>query len=103
MKKQNEFFLAMKKTVYVCLTIILAFLLTIILHVGMEVIFYNYLMASNLPILTYYTPIYGNSLLPFSVQLTLFNFGVISGFLLGFFWWRIVYIEHKHRSYNKKK
>lgn len=103
MKRQSDFFIACKKALYIALTVVLAFLLTIILHVGLEVIFYNYLIAAKLPVLTYYTPIYGHSLLPFSVQLTLFNFGVISGFLLGFFWWRIVYIEHKHWSNRKQK
>lgn len=101
MKKPNELLLALKKTVYVCLTVILGFLLTIILHVALEIIFYNYLLAAKLPVVTYYTPLYGHSLLPFSIQLTIFNFGIISGFLLGFFWWRIVYIDHKHWS-NKK-
>jgi len=92
----------LKKIIYILLTILLGFLLTVILHVLLEVIFYNYLLASRLPVLTYYTPIYGESLLPFSIQLTLFNFGIISGCLLGFFWWRMVYVEHKHWHRKKK-
>lgn len=98
MKKQQSL---IKKGFYIFLTIILGFLLTVIFHVVLEVIFYNYLLAEKLPVITYYTPIYGHSLLPFAVQLTLFNFGVISGCLLGFFWWRMVYVENKHWS-NKK-
>jgi hypothetical protein len=37
-------------------------------------------------------------LLSFSYFWTLILAGAISGFFLGFRWWRIVYIEHRHWS-----
>ncbi len=87
----------MKKSFYVLLSTILGILLSFILHAGIEVLYIRYSDNIN------WNSIFGKGAcaLPIWLQVGLLVIGAGGGFFLGFFWWRLVYIEKKH--WRKKK
>jgi len=82
----------MKKIIYLGLATILGLLLSFILHAGIESIYLKY--AKNI------TWHHGCAL-PYWLQIGLVLAGLIGGYFLGRFWWRLVYIENK-RLFRKK-
>ena len=88
----------MKKAIYIIFSTLLGILLSFILHAGIEVLYIRYSEKVN------WNSVFGKGLcaLPVWLQIGLFIFGAVFGFLLGLFWWRLVYIE-KRRWFKKKK
>lgn len=84
-----------KNLVYLIASMILGLLLSLNLHVLIEVNYLKYLAAQNK-----LAVFYGGCALPPVIQGILLLLGVLGGFFLGSFWWRIVYIE---RFWEKKK
>lgn len=92
----------MKKGIYIFFTAILGFLLSLLLHAGIESIYLYWLRGQGK------TPVWssvfggGQCALPIWLELGLAISGIAFGVWLGFQWWRIVYIEKRHwRMKNK--
>lgn len=89
--KPNKF----KKFVYLTAATILGFLLSIILHALVEIV-YLYWAGSQGWIVIFFN----GCALPPIFSYILLILGGIGGFFLGRFWWRLVYIE---RFWEKNK
>jgi len=84
-----------KNSIYLMASIVLGLLLSLNLHVLIEVNYLKYLSAQGR-----IAVFYGGCALPPVVQGILLLLGILGGFFLGRFWWRIIYIE---RFWEKKK
>jgi len=84
----------MKKAIYLIASSFLGLLLSIIAHALIEI---NYLKFTD-PNKVVWASILGNGncALPFYFQIGLPLLGIIGGYFLGRFWWRVVYIEKRH-------
>jgi hypothetical protein len=92
-----------KKIFYIFCTIILGFLLQLLLHSGIEVLYLQNLESQGAePVWTNYLGVKGMCALPMWSQWTLLLVGLIGGVWLGFMWWRIVYIEKRHWRFQKE-
>ena len=92
-----------KKTIYILMAMLLTILLVMIAHALIETWFiFKLLSEGTLPLtnLLFIRDCY----LPVSLQITLLLAGVISGYFLGHYWWRVVY-EGKRpwKSFRIKK
>lgn len=76
----------MKKTIYLIFSIILGLLLSFILHAGIESLYLKYAKE-----ITWHH----GCALPHWLSIGLILAGLIGGYFLGRFWWRLVYIKHK--------
>jgi hypothetical protein len=88
-----------KKTIYILLVMFLGLLLAEIVHWLIEIWLVNKLMNAGLAPQAHIflgTVCY----LPPYLQFGLLLFGLAGGYFLGQTWWRIVYVEHRHWSYN---
>jgi hypothetical protein len=84
----------MKKFIYISLWIILGFLLSLFAHAGIEVWYINYLLSHNSAPVNF--PVFGHyCALPFSVQYSLLLAGLVAGYFVGKFFWRVVYVERR--------
>lgn len=77
-----------KKTVYLTASIILGLLLSLNLHILIEVNYLNWLLGHGQPATFYY-----NCALSPILRISLLLLGSIGGYFLGNFWWRKIYIE----------
>lgn len=86
---------SLKKFIYLLAATILGVLLSLIAHAVIEI---NYLSwaASHGMVLSFY----GACALAPIIQITLWVAGVLGGFFLGRFWYRIIYIE---RFWEKRR
>lgn len=79
-----------KKIFYLSLWIVLGILLSFIFHAFLEYSYLKYLdKQGQIPI--FYTD--GKCALPDWLQIILFVFGFLGGFLSGKFWWKKIYVE----------
>lgn len=85
----------LKKAVYLFASTILGALLSFIAHAIIEISYLHWATSQN-HIIAFYN---GCALLP-TIQIALLLIGIIGGFFLGRFWWRIIYIE---RVWEKRK
>lgn len=86
-----------KRAVYIILSMFFGLILSIIAHVISEVLYLRYAER-----ITWYNHIGSGScaLHPISFY-GIFIIGLLGGYMLGRFWWRMVYIEKRH-WHNKK-
>lgn len=84
-----------KKLVYLIASTILGLLLSLIAHALIEMNYINLVLSQGRLV-----KFYGGCALPPTLQVSLWIIGGVSGFLLGRFWWRKVYIERVW--WNKK-
>ena len=93
----------LKKTVYLCLTVILVSLLMLILHSYLELWYIDAIYASSgvYPQPTVFLRL--SSYLPPAVPYILIVVSVAGGLLLGRWWWRIVYVEKRHWRLKKRR
>lgn len=82
----------MKKIIYHTACVFLGILLSYLVHAVVEIIY----LCHNQNITWYkHWGVFGCALPPV-VQYILLAGGVIGGYFLGRFWWRIVYVEKRH-------
>ena len=86
----------LKKTIYVILSVLLFIILSYGLHALVEIIVIN---STDNP--TWYTHFGGQCTLHPVISYGLLALGIISGIMAGFKWWKMVYIEHRHRKFRK--
>jgi hypothetical protein len=86
----------MKKLIYIFSWVLLGFLLSLLAHAGIEVWYINYLLSSNSAPVDFGA--FGHyCALSLFVQYGLLLAGLVSGFIAGKFFWRVVYIERKRQ------
>jgi len=96
----------MKKTIYIILTIFLGLMLSFIGHALVEVAYINSALSSGREVQGIYFLGFGWCALPNWVQYTFSVLGIVGGYFLGQYWWKVVYIEKRHwrfRRQQKKK
>lgn len=81
-----------KHAIYLVAASFLGVLLSNIVHAVMEINYLHRAAANNLTVRWY-----GGCALPWSVQVGLLVLGVIGGYVLGRWWWRVIYIEQRWR------
>lgn len=85
----------LKKAIYLITSTILGFFLSLIGHAVIEINYLDWVLSQERIV-----HFYGGCALPPVLQAALWIIGGVSGFLLGRFWWRKVYIE---RVWAQKK
>lgn len=80
--------MSLKKVVYLFSATILGVLLSIIAHALIEISYLSWAYKHN-----YIVTFYGGCALPPVLQAALWVAGVVGGFLLGRWWWRMVYVD----------
>lgn len=89
------------KNVYILLTMFLGLLISFLAHAIIEIkLIIRCLHAGTVPF-NYSSLGHGYCFLPVSLQVALILGGVVGGYFLGEWWWRVVYVEHKHWSKRK--
>lgn len=78
----------LKKTIYIIASIFLGFLLSVIFHSVLEMIYISQSLKNNRSIL-----FYGSCSLHPVIQILIIIAGVSLGYLFGKYWWRKIYIE----------
>lgn len=91
-----------KRTVYLILTIVLGLELAAILHSVLESWYFSRFLAANI-MPPQYPWLLFSTYLPPAVTILLGIAGIIGGYLLGRWWWQIVYVEKRHWRMKKKK
>lgn len=97
----------MKKTIYILATIFLTLMLSFILHGFFEMLYIDYAIANEKEIVGTYFLGVGWCALPVWTQYALPLLGIVGGYFLGQYWWKVVYVQRRHwwfrRQDNKKK
>jgi len=91
------------KTLYVLLTMVLGLMLSFLAHAIIEIKFIISMVRSGLVPVNYSAFGHGNCFLPSALQVGLLALGLIGGFFLGQYWWKMVYVQKKHWWQKKKK
>jgi hypothetical protein len=92
-----------KKTIYLCASTFLGILLSYIVHAAVEIMYLNHALASGQSVKWYSHFGLGSCALPPYIQYGLLAAGIVGGYWLGRWWWRIVYIEKRHWRCKIKK
>ena len=88
----NVYNMRVKKIIYIILSSLLGIMFSYILHAAIEITYIN-----NTNVIIWYQHLgIGSCALPPYIQYGLLMIGAIGGITLGFYWWRIVYIEKRH-------
>lgn len=87
-----------KKAVYLVATIILGVLLSFLAHAFIEIKYLDWALGQGVAV-----PFYLGCALPPALSLELLLFGIVGGFFLGRFWWRLVYVERVWAKRYAKK
>ncbi len=91
-----------KKKIYVGLTIFLGIMLSFIAHALLEVAILRQAFAEGRIVEGTYFLRVGWCALPFWVQYTFPVLGIVGGYFLGQYWWKVVYIQKRHWRFKKK-
>ncbi len=83
----------LKHVVYLISATILGVLLSFIAHALIEMAYLSWAYKNN-----YAVTFYGGCALPWELQIGLVLAGIVGGFLLGRWWWRLVYVEKKYED-----
>ena len=87
----------MKKTIYIILATFLGIIISFLFHAGIE---YWYLSSTDAAIISWSNN--GSCALPIWLQVLLLVAGIVGGIVMGFWWWKIVYVQKRHwRMKNK--
>ena len=76
-----------KKIVYLSLSVILGIILSFNVHAFLEMAYLRWAMTENREVV-----FYGGCALPDWAQILLWLLGIFSGYFVGKFWWRKIYI-----------
>lgn len=93
----------MKKTIYIILTIFLGLMLSFIIHAFVEVAYIKSALSSGAEIQGTYFLGVGWCALPYWAQYTFPILGIVGGYFLGRYWWKVVYIEKRHWWFRRKQ
>jgi hypothetical protein len=94
----------LKKIFYIFCCGVLGLLLQMLAHAAIEVWYLQSLEAKGInPTWINYLGLSGKCALPLWSQWALLIGGVAFGIWLGFVWWKIVYIEHRHWRFQTQK
>lgn len=93
----------MKKAIYITLTVFLGLMLSFILHAFIEVAYIKYALSNGMQIHGTYFLGVGWCALPSWVQYTFPVLGIVGGYFLGQYWWKVVYIKKRRWSFRKDK
>lgn len=85
------------------MTIILALLLSFILHALLEILYINDAIKREVVVSGNNFFGFGWCALPFWAWFTFPALGIFGGYFLGQFWWKVVYIEKRHWRFTNKK
>lgn len=80
-----------KKIVYLSATTFLGVMLAFLVHAFVEMAYLSYARVRGEAVV-----FYGGCALPPALQAGFWILGVVGGFLLGFRWWQIIYIERRY-------
>lgn len=89
-----------KKASYLVASTVLGMLLSFIVHTIVEITYLRYFLSQGWGV-----NFYGSCALYPAIQIGLWVAGALGGFLLGRFWWRLVYVERvwaNRASFGKK-
>jgi len=87
----------MKKTVYILLTCFLGIILSFFVHALIEFTFLEYARAHGIRV-NWNMDLGASCSLPGFVQYLIIFLGILGGYFLGQYWWRIVYIEKRFKN-----
>ena len=89
----------LKKIIYLLLSVELGLILSFLIHALVEII---YLKNTDSAAVDWHSVLgKGACALPVWLQIGLLVLGIVGGYLLGRWWWRIVYIEHGGWKFKK--
>lgn len=93
-----------KRTTYIILSVIFGFILSIVVHAALEIWYLGEVIANGEGIIWYsgFGMADGACSFPLYLQYGLLVLGLISGYLLGRWWWKIVYVEKLHHGSEEK-
>lgn len=80
----------LKKATYICASTILGVLLSFLVHAIIEMGYLSWAEKNNFAV-----TFYRGCALPIVLQILLIVGGVVGGFHLGRYWWRMVYVESR--------
>ncbi|MBU0707123.1 hypothetical protein KKG41_01990 [Patescibacteria group bacterium] len=91
----------MKRAIYILLAIILGLVVSIGLHALAEMWYLNW--AENTGHEVVWSKYFGlgGCALPIYLQYGLFALGIVGGYLLGRWWWKLVYIEGRYWRHKR--
>ncbi|MBU2236102.1 hypothetical protein KKA01_03520 [Patescibacteria group bacterium] len=91
----------MKKTLYIILSTVLGIIVSFLFHAIIEYIF---IRSTEDSAITWNSSFgIGSCALPEWLQYSLLGIGIVSGIIVGFCWWNIVYIQKRHWRNKKYK
>lgn len=90
----------MKKTIYIILSMVLGVMLSFLLHALIEFFFLEYARAHSVYV-NWNMDLGASCSLPGIVQLAILLLGIIGGYTIGQYWWRIVYVEKRYGNKTK--
>ncbi len=92
----------MKKNIYVVIAIFLGVFLSFIIHAVIEIIYIKYSLNNGAALANH--PMFGkHCVLPHWLNYGLLVVGIVGGFFLGLYWWKVVYIQKRHWRLKKNK
>ncbi|MCH7491969.1 hypothetical protein IID19_00045 [Patescibacteria group bacterium] len=87
-----------KKMIYISLSSLLGIMISYIFHAAIEISYIN-----STDVTKWYKHLgVGSCALPPYIQYGLLAIGAVGGVMVGFHWWRIVYIEKRHWWFKKR-
>ncbi len=93
----------MKKKIYLALTMILVFLLGLLLYAMIEAAYIKEVVSlAKQPFDVCYFGFLWKEL-PAWLRFFIFLVGIIDGYFLGQYWWKVVYVEKRHWRFHKNK
>ncbi len=81
---------AKKRITYLVVCVILGILLSLLVHAGIEALYLTWATSAGKAVVWY-----GGCALHPMLQFVLVLGGALSGFFLGRFWWRVVYVDRR--------
>ena len=92
----------MKKKIYIILTILLGVVVSFGVHALAEMWFLDWAESSDRDVAWSTIAGKGYCALPIWIQIGMLVMGVVGGYLLGRWWWKLVYVEGKHWRKKRK-
>lgn len=92
----------MKKAIYIALTIFLGLMLSFMAHAVLELAIIKIAFSQGKEIEGTHFLGFGWCALPIWAQYTFPLLGIVGGYFLGRYWWKVVYVDKRHWRFRKK-